>query len=62
VALGHPSRRLASAEYASVSILLVFAVEVILLVIAFDVHFFTHPFYVIDAIIIGALSRILQSL
>jgi hypothetical protein len=39
-----------------VSILLVFAVEVVLLVIAFDLAFFTHPFYVIDAIIIGTAT------
>jgi hypothetical protein len=48
------------AEYASVSILLVFAVEVVLLVIAFDLAFFTHPFYVIDAIIIGTRDRSVQ--
>lgn len=36
------------------TILLIFAVEVILLLIAFDIKFFTHPFYVLDAIIIGA--------
>jgi len=42
-----------SLEYLSLAILFSFALEMVLLFIAFDFSFFLHPFYLIDSIIIG---------
>src|SRR5690606_1784557 len=37
----------------SIGILWVFAIEVVLLLIAFDLAFFLHPLYIMDAVIVG---------